>query len=909
MAILLERLRLALHPQVTVLRELGGGGMAVVFLGHDVALDRPVAIKVLRPEQATAVGVERFLREARILARLRHPNIVPVFQGGEADGLLYHILEFQEGETLADRLRRGALDRTEFWRLADGLLGALDAAHAAGVIHRDVKPANIFLNPDKVVVADFGIAATITASEPLTAAGSAPGTLAYMAPEQHGGGRPTPRSDLYSAGLVLREALRVRIPGGAEPATGDVWDGVPRALVAPLKRALAESPADRWESAARMRDRLRRRHRLLPAVLAVGAVVALLVAVWPPHPPPVPSGRFVLGLERFSEVGSTPGVSWADSVRDALVERLEGFPDFVVDTAAGGVVTLQLSGRVEQRGDSLRVELTATTPDGRSQPVMGPTVAVAGWRALVDSLTLEVMLAIWVDLGDETVLPKRALPVTPVGMERWLHAEMAYRDAEWDEARRGYEVAEEVDPTCMLCAYRIRDLDRWLGQSADTANLNRLMTHLDRFPAEYRQVVVATTLPVPARIDSLRVVTHRHRNFFDAQYLLGDELLHRGPLVGVSRQEALTALQQAQRLRPDFAGVAEHLAWALIAEGHRDSARAVLDELARSHPPHDAFTAGLRAFHELAWAWRFLPYDLAQAVSREVLADPRVAGSPDLAAGARAMPALGVFGGAVGFGRLLTESGAALGRSGSLAMIFGAVAQGELSLARAVADSLRNATDDVEWRLAPLQLATVLLLVGDTLMPPPEVTRQLGQLLARRGLSAAHQVRVAWTMSLLNPPTAPPRILNPLDVLQAARLAASQGDLGLALRLTDSLTNVDYRAVDAAAGAAARILRAQWLGALDRHAEAAAELLWSEHSDFSSIPTDVVQAAEFDWAVGTAAMWQRATHLDAEGSRTGELCRVYTELLRRWQSADPSIAARRDAVRSRVTTLSCRVAP
>ena len=304
MALLIERLRQALSPQFDVLREIAGGGMAMVFLGHDVALDRPVAIKVLRPELATAVGVERFLREARLLARLQHPNIVPVFQGGESDGLLYHILEFQDGETLAQRLGRGPLSPAEFECLADGLLAALGCAHEAGVIHRDVKPSNIFLKDGRALVGDFGIAAIPTQDEPLTATGLALGTLAYMAPEQFRGGPTTPQTDLYAAGLVLLEAVSGVGPGSSSGHPGGEWRGIPRQLAGSLRRALAQAPEARWQSALAMRGALRRQRRRWPAVLVgVGAVAA----IWMGRPGGAPStaqGRFVLGIGAFSQAGA-----------------------------------------------------------------------------------------------------------------------------------------------------------------------------------------------------------------------------------------------------------------------------------------------------------------------------------------------------------------------------------------------------------------------------------------------------------------------------------------------------------------------------------------------------------------------------------------------------------------------------
>src|SRR5512139_427082 len=248
MTVLLERVRRALAPGLLVERELGAGGMGVVFLARDPALERAVAVKVLRPEQATAAAAERFLREARLLARVRHPNVVQVHQAGEADGLFYFVMDRVTGPSLSARLQSGPLPLPETLGVGRDLLAALAAVHQQGVVHRDLKPANTFLEDGRALLADFGIARTSSEdrTEPLTRPGQSPGTPDYMAPEQVRGEPATVRTDLYAAGMVLYEcATGRRWPALADPATAD-WRGVPAALSAALRRALALSPGDRW---------------------------------------------------------------------------------------------------------------------------------------------------------------------------------------------------------------------------------------------------------------------------------------------------------------------------------------------------------------------------------------------------------------------------------------------------------------------------------------------------------------------------------------------------------------------------------------------------------------------------------------------------------------------------------------
>ncbi len=311
----LDRLTAALAGRYRVERQLGSGGMATVYLAEDLKHHRQVALKVLRPELAAVLGPERFLREIEISARLHHPHVLPLYDSGEAEGFLYYVMPYVEGESLRDRLHREkqlAVDAAV--QIAREVADALSYAHSQDVVHRDVKPENILLESGHAVVADFGIARAIDAAggEKLTATGVAVGTPEYMSPEQASGQRQLDgRSDVYALGCVLYEMLAGHPPFtgvtarevlarhslDAVPSLRAARDAVSGELVRTVERALAKAPADRFRDAAAFATALQgvtsagagsgersfgipwgRKAALLTGALALVAVLAVLVA-------------------------------------------------------------------------------------------------------------------------------------------------------------------------------------------------------------------------------------------------------------------------------------------------------------------------------------------------------------------------------------------------------------------------------------------------------------------------------------------------------------------------------------------------------------------------------------------------------------------------------------------------------
>ena len=269
-----DRLTTALADRYRVERQLGQGGMATVYLAHDLKHDRKVAIKVLKPELAAVLGAERFVVEIRTTAALQHPHILPLFDSGTADGFLYYVMPFIDGETLRTKLdRETQLGVDEAVHIAGDVAGALHYAHTHGVIHRDIKPENILLHDGRPMVADFGIALAVSAAAGgrMTETGLSLGTPHYMSPEQATAEKEiTARSDIYSVGSVLYEMLTGNPPHvgasaqqiimkiiteTAEPVT-KFRKSVPPHVAAAVARSLEKLPADRFESAKAFADAL-----------------------------------------------------------------------------------------------------------------------------------------------------------------------------------------------------------------------------------------------------------------------------------------------------------------------------------------------------------------------------------------------------------------------------------------------------------------------------------------------------------------------------------------------------------------------------------------------------------------------------------------------------------------------------
>ncbi len=377
----LERLKAALPERYRVEREIGVGGMATVYLALDVRHERRVAVKVLRPELAAVMGAERFLAEIRVTAHLQHPHILPLHDSGEANGFLYYVMPFVEGESLRDRLTRETqLAIDDALRLTREVVDALSYAHGLGVIHRDIKPENLLLSGGHALVADFGIAKAVTEAGGgrLTETGISLGTPQYMSPEQASGDRDVDgRADQYSMACVLYEML-----AGEPPFTGPNAQAIiakvltqpaptvrrARELVHPaidaaLRKALARLPADRFPNADAFLDALR------PAATrgwesSVGEASSAVVA------PTRSAGRSWLpwGLTGALAV-ALAGVSLFGLGTSRAPSSLPGIARMVLDPRPADGVSLGGGRAATELG--AEVDALAISPDGRRIAFIG----------------------------------------------------------------------------------------------------------------------------------------------------------------------------------------------------------------------------------------------------------------------------------------------------------------------------------------------------------------------------------------------------------------------------------------------------------------------------------------------------------------------------------------------------------
>jgi eukaryotic-like serine/threonine-protein kinase len=516
-AVLLDRLRTALDERYHIERELGRGGMAVVYLAEDIKHHRRVALKVLRPELTAVLGAQRFLTEIEITARLNNPHILPLHDSGEAAGLLFYVMPYVEGESLRARLdREKQLPIEDALEIARDVAAALSYAHSHGLIHRDIKPENILLSAGEAVVADFGIAqaVSVAGAERLTETGMTMGTPAYMSPEQAMGERELEaRSDIYALGCVLYEMLAGQPPlvGATAQATmarrlsetpaplRAVRDTVPAELEQAVRKALARVPADRFISAQQLAEALRvceayvppvrgvPRRKATRALLALGALAALavigaLLLRSPSRPDLDPN---LLVVAPFDVLDPELGL-WREGLVDLLSASLDGAgplraapPSAVVklwegradalsaSRLAGGLgAGLAVFGRIVQAGeDSVRLSTSLfDVSAGRALAEFEFRGTASRIDGLADSLALRVLAEV---SRARRLAGERLSSLgsrSPAAIKAFLQGEQHLRRMSLDSAELHYQRAIDQDSTFVLALNKMGLALAWNGK-------------------------------------------------------------------------------------------------------------------------------------------------------------------------------------------------------------------------------------------------------------------------------------------------------------------------------------------------------------------------------------------------------------------------------------------------------------
>lgn len=594
---------------------LGSGGMGTVYRAHDTRLDREVALKFLPAYRSDHPEArERFLMEARAAAALEHPNVCSIHEVGEtADGRPFIAMACYDGETLATRLGRGPVPPAEAIAIAVQVARALSAAHARGIVHRDVKPGNIMLAADGTVrLLDFGLAKVADVS--LTGPGMTPGTIAYMSPEHARGDPVGPATDLWSLGVVVYEMLSGTRPfrGGNEHAViqaivhqpPEPLRDAPPSLRRIVDRLLRKRPEERYPSAERLLADLGRGGRAAPkrtrafalggaGVLAAGALLS--VAWWqhrsaPPPPAMAPaSPPATIAVMPFTVRG--PGFDvWREGMVDLLSMGLDGAAGMravdsrtllarwrqeIGDTAVADLArTLQFAHRMRARyavvGSAVaagpRIRLGANVYDVESGRALGP-LQVDGPAdsvlALVDRLGVQALALILARApGDMPALDLAAVTTTsPLALKAYLEGEEQYRRSEFRRASEAWERAVQADTLFALAYLGLTESYAWYDGEKHRENLATAKRMAERLPARERTVARAhwaQYADAPDAIVTIREALRRYPDAAEVWYALGELYYHDAGAMG-RPGEAEDAYRTAAELQPTMAPYRAHL--------------------------------------------------------------------------------------------------------------------------------------------------------------------------------------------------------------------------------------------------------------------------------------------------------------------------------------------------------------
>lgn len=940
MSALFERLQQALGTRYTLRRELGTGGMGLVFLADDPSLRRPVAIKVLAPELATATTTERFIREARILARLSHPYIVPVHEVGEAGGLLFYVMDYLEGETLRERIARARMTPEETARTGRQLLDALALAHREGVIHRDIKPANVILADDRAILTDFGVARWGEDQDgEQSRTGERIGTPGYMTPEQLAGRPASPLTDLYALAMVLYEATTGRHwEVATTPARAD-WSGIPRWLQQALTRALEPAPADRWPDAAAFADALTRRVDRRPVIAAAGiigliGIIALVRLLWPPEPvapaaepsdlailPFVEGDSAVLGraLARYTSLRLEWNPRWR------LLPLRQSFAAWDAEQAgeSGKVAALPARraarGTILSRNDSL-VLVVSIDSAGRTLDqvrVPGDPDPLVWARAISDSLVSRLFrpwAAEFHDLNRRSSLDPQAVRAVLAGNEAFQVDNMAVAAAD-------YRRALQLDPGFAQAAWQLMLVRRWEREDFED-DLRRLYTeHQADLPPVYRELTRAQLEPdLRRRFAIYDSVIRRFPSHGVTVFITTDEMFHRGPLVGIPLRHAVDLMVDGSRRFADLdqASTYDHTVWGFLRLGERKAAAAELDRRdARTDNEAEAASRRRGSFLRLAYDARFHPW-LAGFKRRLMDVSDDSTMRAEVARYVRLGVTMDIPDMEDQLGTLLTDDGRRppIRAQGYVARSMALLMEGRVGDGLAMLDSAAFLMDTPEMRLQQAEWRIVPTTLGWPARPDDE-TRIAWATLANLADDSTLGPRAAWALAMATLHGSDTAAAAPwhaivhaaaargdptayrLDIIIHARQAALGGLPDSALHVTEPLfaTDSSGRIGGPFARTAMYIGRGSWALTMGRRAAADSAWLWYENSDMVGWPEGPPQAGEVDGVFSTWARVLRVRNASAGGDTAG-VCRMLHRVQELWRHADAPFRAIADSAQA-----------
>jgi tetratricopeptide (TPR) repeat protein len=610
-----EHLKKALADRYAVERELGSGGMAVVYLAEDLKHRRKVAVKVLRPEIADVIGPDRFLREIEIAARLQHPHILPLFDSGSAGDLLYYVMPYVEGEPLNERLERvGSLAADEALQIACEVASALDYAHRQGIVHRDIKPENIMVSATggHAMVADFGIARALSAAGTpgITRTGFVVGTPGYMPPEQLSGDEVSPATDVYAAAMVLYQSLTGRKWPVLQHTHEANWSEVSRPVRQVLEKALAWEPGRRWSDGAVFRKELMRaqgasgpqgRGRAWAigaalAVVVVGAAAFGLQRLWPGGGAAVEATRIavlpfsVRGSDTFDYLGVgvvdllSVKLDGAGTLRSVdpravlgVVERRGGDPPDpagALAIAEGFGAGMYVLGNIVEVGDRLRFDASLYDRAQGLEPVAhasaeGQPTEVLG---LLDEIAGELLAGHGALRGSRITQIALVTTDSLPALKSYLRGVREFRAARFPEAAVAFEEAVAADTSFALAWYQLSVTADWL-QRAEPAReaAEQAVLFADRLAERDRRLLEALVVVREGNtVEAERLyreIVDTYPDDVEAWSQLADFLFHFKPRLGGRLDDSREAWERLIALDPDQASPFVHLARVAGAAG------------------------------------------------------------------------------------------------------------------------------------------------------------------------------------------------------------------------------------------------------------------------------------------------------------------------------------------------------